>query len=295
MRDVASDTHTWLAARQFMLDRADDFSLQLARVRETFDPEAIHDLRVSSRRLREGMTIFAGCFRKKQLAPIRSELKKFTSLLGSIRNADEALLYFSPLLESSDPGCGTTLQKIVATLREERSGEQRRLKRALQKMDPAALLGRIDEVRSKQRIFDPASDDFFRPVADSILESVAAREQNILDLLAPALKEENQFAQHRLRIAVKRFRYRMEFLAPIATGDYRGVHGAIKGYQDVLGQMHDLDVFRTMVCGFPCGPKEYEHLTRIITGRRRALFSQFLSMQAADPLDRMGDRVRDLL
>lgn len=46
MKCVSAATHTWIAARVFLLDRCDDFYLQLTRTRKAFNLEAIHDLDV---------------------------------------------------------------------------------------------------------------------------------------------------------------------------------------------------------------------------------------------------------
>jgi CHAD domain-containing protein len=295
MRGVTVDTHTWLAARQFLRQRADDFYLQLTRAREGFDPEAIHDLRVSSRRLREGIAIFSGCFRKRRLTPIRKELKSLTGMLGAIRNCDEALLFFSPLLNSCDRDSSATVMNIVARLQEERAAEQRKLKRELKKIDPGSLLGRIDDICRNPLIFTPATSALFIPVATCILAAVAVREKNILELLPEALVEEKVTAQHRLRVAVKRFRYRMEFLAPFANSDYKTVYSTIKEYQEILGHMHDLDVFRDLIADPADEAEQNRALENIIIERRRKLFTQFIELHQASPLDKMGDLVRGLL
>lgn len=291
MRAVTADTHTWLAARQFLLDRCDDFCRQLLRVRESFEPEAIHDLRVSSRRLREGISIFSACFRKRRLAPIIKELKRLTAMLGAIRNSDEAILFFSPLGANGAADYSPMAVHIVAGLAAERAAEKRQLKKELKKMDPAAFRGRLEALCSKPRIFGPAADVLFQPVGATILAAVALREKTILDLLPAALLEEHVTAQHRLRIAVKRFRYRLEFLAPLARGDYKRVYNSIKEYQEILGDMHDLDVFS----GLAGDQGENSPLKKIISARRHALFAAFLRQQAANPLDKAGDLVRALL
>lgn len=295
MKGVNADTHTWLAARQFLFQRADDFYLQLTRVRESFEPEAIHDLRVSSRRLREGIAIFSGCFRKRQLAPVRKELKSLTRMLGAIRNCDEALLFFSPLAGKCAADCSAAIMNIVAGLQEQRVKEQRNLKRELKKIDPGSLLGRIDGLCSNPRIFNPAAAALFQPVVSCILAAVAVREKNILELLPEALIEEKVYAQHRLRIAVKRFRYRMEFLAPFAGSDYKAVYGTIKEYQEILGHIHDLDVFLGLIADPAAEPENNSALKNIISGQRRFLFHEFLRLHKAAPLDKMGDLVRSLL
>jgi CHAD domain-containing protein len=295
LRGLTADTHTWLAARGFLLDRSDDFFLQLTRARETFDPEAIHDLRVASRRLREGLAIFGHCFRKRQLAPLRKELKVLTTMLGEIRNTDEAILFFSNLVEQCDTASAGAGMKIVATLQTKRAKEQRELKRELKKIDPGSLLGRIDDFCSNPRIFNPDARGLFQPISDSLLEAVAVREKAILELLPEASVEMNVSAQHRLRIAVKHFRYRLEFLAPLASDDYRKVYSAIKEYQEVLGHMHDLDVFLGMTGEMAVEQGGAMLLRKIISDRRRVLFVEFLQHQATNPLDEMGNRVRSLL
>ena len=295
MRGVTADTHTWLAARSVLLDRCDDFCLQLTRARESFDPEAIHDLRVSSRRLREGISIFSDCFGKRRLAPIRQELKGLTELLGAIRNCDEALLFFSALAEKCDQNSCATVMTIVAALQAERTAEQRTLKRQLKKTDPGALLDRINALCSSPRIFNPAANALFVPVATTILQAVSVREKTMLELLPEALVEEQVTAQHRLRVAVKRFRYRVEFLAPFANSGYKTVYATIKEYQEILGHMHDLDVFIGLIPDPAADADKNRGLRNIICERRSALFRQFIRLHQTNPLDKTGDLVRGLL
>jgi len=295
MRGVTADSHTWVAARQFLLQRADDFYLQLTRARENFDHEAIHDLRVSSRRLWEGISIFSYCFGKRRLAPIRKGLKSLTGMLGSIRNCDEALLFFSPLAETCDAHSSATVREIVTTLEEQRKGEQRKLRKELKRRDPVILPGEIHDLCSNPHIFNPATNALFQPVATAILDAVAVREKTMLELLPEALIEANVTAQHRLRIAVKRFRYRMEFLAPIAQGDYKRVYTVIKEFQEVLGKMHDLDVFSGLIADPADETEKNRALKNIIIERRSALFTEFLRQHQANPLNKTGDLVRGLL
>src|SRR5512137_556288 len=91
---IAGSTPLWVAARALLTLRGEDFRRRLADVRQTFDAEAIHDLRVSSRRLREGLVLFAPCYPAAGVARLVRRIKKVTRLLGDIRNRDEALLFF---------------------------------------------------------------------------------------------------------------------------------------------------------------------------------------------------------
>ena len=177
----------------------------------------------------------------------------------------------------------------------ERAAEQRKLKRELKKIDPGSLLGRIDDICSNPRIFNQNASGLFQPVAEYLLEAIKVREKPMLELYPEALVEENVTAQHRLRIAVKRFRYRLEFLAPLASGDYKQVYNSIKEYQEVLGQLHDLDVFSGLTKETAAEQSASQLVRKIISDRRHLLFTQFLRLQTANPLAEMGSRVRSLL
>lgn len=295
MRGVTAETHTWLAARAFLRERCDDFFLQVTRVRESFAPDAIHDLRVSSRRLRECLNVFAGCFRKRQVTELRKELKSLTNYLGAIRNSDEALLFFSRLVESAEQETLAALEEISAALQSRRSREQKDLRHEVKRVDPASLLQRIDELCLNLRIFDPDSAALFIPVAETLLSAIEAREKSILDILPDARQETEVAAQHRLRIAVKRFRYRLEFMAPIAPRrDYLAIYSRVKNYQELLGQLHDLDVFADTVEAILSGAAGTEPLKIIIASRRHDLFTEFMGLSDASPLTLMMNKVRSL-
>ena len=117
----------------------------------------------------------------------------------------------------------------------------------------------------------------------------------MLSLLPDALIEENVTTQHRLRIAVKRFRYRVEYLAPIASNDYKSVYSVIKEFQEVLGRLHDLDVFRGIAQETILEQTLLDSVEKSIADCRKLLFAEFLKLQTADPLDEIGRRVRGLL
>lgn len=295
MRGVSAGTHTWLAAMGFLRERCDDFSLQVSRVRDSFDVEAIHDLRVSSRRLRELLDVFAGCFSERHVANLRKELKSLTCYIGTIRNNDEALHFFTGLAPSADQESSAALQRIIAELQARRKHEQKALEIELKRVNPFALLVRIDKLCSTMKIFDADSEILFRPVAEVLPSAVAQREKSIMEILPEALQESAVSPQHRLRIAVKRFRYRLELLAPIVSqNDYRETYSAVKKYQELLGHMHDLDVFDQIVDEIVATQTGAGLIKASIARLRHELFSEFMALHADIPLPLIIDKVRSL-
>ncbi len=87
------------------------------------DPEALHDMRVSSRRLRAAMDVAVVCFPKRYTYFHRT-VKELTDVLGGVRDCDvlrEALVAYRETRPAEDqPG----INRMLASIRTERT-EQR--------------------------------------------------------------------------------------------------------------------------------------------------------------------------
>ncbi|RIK43589.1 MAG: hypothetical protein DCC58_09385 [Chloroflexi bacterium] len=87
------------------------------------DPEALHDMRVGSRRLRAAMDVAVDCFPKKYLYYHRT-VKQLTDVLGGVRDMDvmrDALLAYR---DSRPAGERPAINRLIADVRAER--EQKR-------------------------------------------------------------------------------------------------------------------------------------------------------------------------
>src|SRR5512139_606963 len=153
MMEISGATPLWLASRTLLSERGEDFFSRWERALKTFDAEDIHDLRVASRRLREGLTFLGPCFPKKSISSITGRVKKLTFLLGTMRNTDEALAFFSPLVrEVNSPSAGE-LEKLLDDLGREREKERKRLKRGLSSMEPETFHTLFIRTNSRPLIF----------------------------------------------------------------------------------------------------------------------------------------------
>src|SRR5512147_1518447 len=104
----------WYAARDLLAQRCGNFFQQLDNTLKTLDSEDIHDLRVASRRLREGLSLFESCYPPEKIARLARRVKDVTRLLGKIRNDDEAILFFTGLMEEPAAGHRDDLGMIVS-------------------------------------------------------------------------------------------------------------------------------------------------------------------------------------
>jgi CHAD domain-containing protein len=289
-------TPLWIAARALLKERASDFRRRLADVLHSFDAEAIHDLRVSSRRMREGLALFAPCYSPGASTRLDRRIRRVTRLLGEIRNRDEALLFFAALRDKLDSSCHSELDRLLAAFRCERNKEVAELRTGLKDISALSLARRYRQVVNFPCLFTPAGAiDLFAPLADFARETLSSRLADVLQLVPAARQEGNFAAQHQLRIAVKHFRYRMEILSFLLNSGYKERYAAVKGYQEVLGRMHDLDVFAAVCREAGFAQQTATAVLEAIAQQRSRLFTDFSAMLTTTPFEAIGESLRNRL
>lgn len=285
----------WVAARALLVERKDDLDLRWQRARKTYDPEDIHDLRVSSRRMRETLALFSPCFQAKSLSRISSRIKRLTQLLGTMRNTDEALLFFRGLASSRQADEKSALPSLLMQLEDERIKEQKTLATGFKKLNPGPVNAQLQSLFKRPIVFCNTRVDPFRPVVEFGREKIGEREITVRELLSHACREDDVPSQHRLRIATKRLRYRFETLIPLVREGHEELLDIVKAYQDILGKMHDLDVFADMVMMRVPDVTAQAQLIEEISQRRHDHFATFIGMLEKNSLDMLGERMRRLL
>jgi CHAD domain-containing protein len=284
-----------MAARSLLSERVDDFFRRRDKVLKTFDAEDIHDLRVSSRRLREGLALFAHCYPPVNIGRLVRKIRQVTRLLGDMRNADEAMQFFASLSEELDGASRSDLERLVRSFENKRGKGLKKLKLGLRKNAPESLLDLCQRVIHAPSLFTPPAEeiDLFAPLEQFAREALGQRLADVMKYVTDARRSEGIEAQHLLRIAVKHFRYRMEILALLIGTGFEELHGMVKDYQEVLGKMHDLDVFAGIVReeGFPSETEK--PVLDAIAAKRARLFIDFSRMLKTTPLETIGQQTRN--
>jgi CHAD domain-containing protein len=292
---VQGSTPLWLAARVLLHERGDDFFRRRDKVLKTLGPEDIHDLRVSSRRLREGLELFLPCYPADCVEPLVRVFRKVTRLLGEIRNTDEAICFFDTL--RVDEICLADLEGLKLSFRKKRTKDLGRMKAGLKARASQSLHDRYRHGVNSPALFSspPVAVDLFAPLAEFAARSLDERLAAILELVPDARHDDAIEAQHRLRIAVKHFRYRLEILSALFGEQYPELHAQVKGYQEALGKMHDLDVFAGIVRAAGFSPPAEESVLRTMADKRSLLFAEFSGMLKEAPFEQIRARARSAL
>ena len=126
-------TPLWVASKGLLAERGSDFFRCLETASTTFDPEDIHDLRVASRRLREGLSLFSRSYPADRISYLRKAVRKITDILGELRNIDEYLAFLREEAHELGPVHGAELAGSIDLYLVKRSFAQKQLKRDLRK------------------------------------------------------------------------------------------------------------------------------------------------------------------
>jgi len=226
---VPSGAHPEQRGLSFWMDRV---IKELENVRSFPDADAVHDLRVAIRRCRSVASVMEEVDPDPAWPAMRKVARKLFRGLGALRDAQVLDEWVKKLAPESDP-VRTQLQTSFE------AGEPNLRDNALR------VAAKFD-----QKTWKRLGRTLVRRSRLVPMESLAAecltleRFESAKELHTKALRTEKPKPWHALRIGLKRFRYTVESLLPER---YAAWSDNLKRVQDLLGEVHDLDVLSEVV------------------------------------------------
>ena len=95
------------------------------------DPDAVHRVRVASRRLRAAMDVAPACFPRKWYRPLHKTAKAITRSLGEVRDRDVLLDALTREREHASAAERPGIDHMIAGVRRERKRERKKMLRFL--------------------------------------------------------------------------------------------------------------------------------------------------------------------
>jgi CHAD domain-containing protein len=200
---------------------------ELDEVRSAPDPDAVHDLRVALRRCRSLATVMEEVDPDPVWPGMRKIGRKLFQQLGELRDTQVLEEWAGNLGSEND----AVRERLMAHLGKNESEERDAALRAAGKFDAKAWKSYERVLGHRARVVAPNS---LAAKSLALERLLAARELHLR-----ALRTEKPEPWHELRIGVKRFRYTVESLLPEL---YESWGEDLKRVQDLLGEVHDLDV-----------------------------------------------------
>src|SRR3984957_8918653 len=202
------------------------------KVRKSWSAADVHDLRVALRKCRTMADALTDTNPSSGWNKLKRNSKKIFHALGELRDVQVEQEWVKKLLSGATDARTQLLKRLrvleVARLRE--------AQKDLEHFDRKEWRKLSRKLRNKADMFPVGSVVFQRQALMKLNDAVALYHQ--------ARKRKSGVAWHRVRIAIKQFRYIVENFLP---QHYEAWARDLKETQDLLGEIHDLDVLRTYI------------------------------------------------
>jgi CHAD domain-containing protein len=260
-------------------NRWESYRGQLRSCQAKFSEEAVHELRVATRRLM-AQIVMLGCIAPAKAADnARMLLKRRLKALGELRDTHVQRLFIEKQM--------SRFPELIF-VRDFLQRQERRLERS------AAEKVKDFKIRKLEKWVSRLSEYLVKCGAEPAdaarlsTEVVQAANQAFAEVVRrrQAIEPGRPSTVHRTRIAFKKFRYMVEALSPDLTGLTKGNMRALARYQKRMGILQDLEVMQQCIQDFAQqheGMKTLlESFNRYLQSRRARSLRSFL--ESADDL-----------
>jgi CHAD domain-containing protein len=264
LQPVATEDSMAEAGRKILLA---DFVKMLqheAGVRANEDPEAVHDMRVATRRMRSAIRLFESYFKPKWIDAYNRRLRKIARALGTVRDLDVLMQGTQRYIETLEVPKRASHKK----LNEAEKAEREALKAQVAEQQAAlnAAVAHLKEQRKAAhvdllKVLDSKS---YRRFVKEFGEFLTTAGQGVgkctsypVGLTTPTLIYERLTAVrihdhdveahttetlHALRVEFKRLRYTISFFSDVLGKEAADFIDELKDIQDELGRLNDVVV-----------------------------------------------------
>jgi CHAD domain-containing protein/CYTH domain-containing protein len=239
--EILLERHPKEAVRVIALEFLAQASAARERLDDPSDDEALHDFRVAIRRLRSTIRAFRRELDESVGGKSRRRLRRLAQATNGGRDAEVQIEWVEsqrPSLYSRHrPGAAWFRDRLR---RQKLKAEERLRAEVTRDFDAvsATLHRELPCYDLAHRVGDGAPPPRYADALAARLRTEAAElSLRLAEVTGPAASE----AAHEARIAAKRLRYLLEPVASAIAGA-KDVVRRLKGLQDALGELHDLDV-----------------------------------------------------
>jgi len=258
-------THDWMQVRGLALRQLNRFASLEPKVLKGDDPDAVHDLRVASRRLQQVIHLLYPDPPKEVRRALRSA-KTARRVLSDVRNCDVHLARVERSL-ARPTSRRETLETVRDYLAERRTKSFEKALRKLSKANLPAAYIRLKEhldrgatMRSNGRaqtadVSAVPEELAVEPFQKRVGLELARLWRDYEEQIDASRRDPGAPALHGARIATKRLRYLIEVFDALGVEGSSEILTWLRSLQGRLGGWHDLEVFEQMLLRMVGRPK----------------------------------------
>jgi CHAD domain-containing protein len=211
-------------------------------------PDAVHKMRVATRRLRSALATYRRMLDSSVTEPVRDELKWLAGVLSPVRDAEVIRDHLRSLVDEQPSALvsGPVRRRIDHSLHAEHQRAHVQALPELRSPRYFRLLDSLDSVAAGTVLDGSRSEQPARKRLPRDVGRTHKRMRRALDV-ALAAEEPADHDLHELRKAAKRVRYAAESVEPVFGEQADALAKRMERVQDVLGDHQDTVVIRSIV------------------------------------------------
>lgn len=208
------------------------------------DIEALHDMRVATRRMRASFEVFGPAFEKSALKPHLSGLRATGRALGEVRDLDVFMEKAQKYIDDLPPERNDGLEPLLKHWKEQRLEARARMLEHLNSPEFARFKRNFNifvNTPFAGAKLTPADE----PVADRVCELAPVliyQRMAAVRAYGPLLQDAPIERLHALRIEFKKLRYTVEYFREVLGKRAFNAIESVKQLQDHLGDLNDAQV-----------------------------------------------------
>ncbi len=249
----------WRKVRALAFKQLDRFISYEPKVLRGDDPDAIHDMRVASRRLQQILDLIYANPRPREVRRLRRRIRRCRRALGDVRNCDVLLAHVHHILAKKRAARREAWTAVQHYLRARRAASFLRAMRKLSKINLAVFYVRMRRCLGEAATPDsphdghgpqeaplgqPSASRFFPEQIAGALDAVWSVFTDQIEL---SLRDPRAPVIHGVRIAAKRLRYLLEVVHEFDVAGSGEALAWLRQLQQHLGDWHDREILEQMM------------------------------------------------
>lgn len=236
---------------QTILDLLPTLEEQIDGVKKGEDIEYLHKMRVTSRRIRASLPLFKSCYQKKAFKKWLKEIRKVTKSLGEARDLDVQIIFLEDYMKSQLLiGSNLGVKLLLDSLLSRRTKIQVTVVSKIEELENSGVSEEIKEVSISILTQPTNGHSYPKEVLEEASGRISEKLAAFLFMESCVHKKNDSLLHHKMRIHAKWLRYTMEAFSQLFEENLSEEIDLVKRFQDVLGEMHDYDIWSQCIPKF---------------------------------------------